>query len=1151
MSGASYYGHISPMSFPLSLRVLAVIASGLIFSASVRAAELQPGPDAGVGVINDAGTRVREPEVAPASNEGQQALERMKLAPGLRASLWAAEPMLANPGAFNIDERGRVFVAETYRYRTSVLDIRDYLWMLEDDLASRTVEDRSALIRRAFGEAGEKELSIESEILRLVEDRNGDGKADFSTIYADGFNSPLDGIASGVMIRRGEVWFTNIPSVWKFTGAEKAETRSEVTRGYGVRFNYPGHDLHGLTFGPDGKIYFSVGDRGAHVTTKEGRTIDSADTGAVFRMNPDGTELELFATGMRNPQSLLFTENGDLFTGDNDSDQGDEERLVHIVEGGDSGWRIGWQFAPLGDAGPWNSEKMWHPRNPEQPSYMLAPISNIEDGPSGVAYYPGTGLNPSFAGSILITHFKGSISSSGIYDYRLKQKGASYEIADAKPFLTSALPTDVRFGPDGRVYYSDWAEGWPKSKRGRIYTIFDPERVNDPVVRETKQIIASDFTRKSADELVRLLGHADWRVRLEAQFTLAERGAESVARFAQVLKHDDGARYARWHATWGLGQLAAKHRQAIDVLKPLLADRDSEVRAQAAKLLGDHRVAEAFDDLVARLRDENARVRFFAAQSLGKLKRPEAAEPLLALLEENNDEDEYLRHAAVMGLVGSNNLSALAASARSESRAGRMGVLLTLRRLGRPEVALFLRDADKGIVREAAIAINDAPIDGAMADLAALLANPVPDEPTMLRAINANFRLGQPEHAKALAEYAARNGGSPKLRAEALAQLAFWPKPPARDRVVGVFRPVASATRDVAAARQAIEQAMPALFAAGSPEEGQLAALATVEALQGRGAADTLVAVVRDSAQTGAARAAAFKALDQLKDSRIPELLTLAGQSDAPALRLAALPVAARISPDTAAPLLERLVKEGNGQEQKAAYQALATSTHPSTDRLLKEQLVKLEQGEIPGAAQLELLEAAAKRENAEIKRLIEQREAALASSTDPLAPYRVALEGGNARAGARIFWGQPVMACIRCHTAGGGGGDAGPSLATIGKRMTREQLLEAVVKPNATIAPGFDSVVVTLKKGGVVGGTVAEETATSLRLRDADGKITEGKKADIAAREGAPSSMPEIYGAILTKTELRDLIEFLSRLDREEGGAGEAQMPRALRKRP
>ncbi len=1096
------------------------------------------------------GTRVAEPEVAPASDEGRQAMERMKLADGLRVSLWAAEPMLANPVAFNLDERGRVFVAETYRYRTSVLDIRDYLWMLEDDLAARTIEDRTAVIRKSFGTAGEKELSIESELLRLVEDRNGDGVADFSTVYADGFNSALDGIASGVLVRRGEVWFANIPSVWKFTGAEKAETRTEISRGYGVRFNYTGHDLHGLTWGPDGKIYFSVGDRGAHVPTKEGGVIEAADTGSVFRMNPDGSDLELFATGMRNPQSLLFTENGDLFTGDNDSDQGDEERLVHVVEGGDSGWRIGWQFAPLGDAGPWNSEKMWHPRHDEQPTYMLAPICNIEDGPSGVAYYPGTGLNASFQGAILITHFKGSIARSGIYDYRLKPKGASYEVAEAKPFLTSALPTDVRFGPDGRVYYSDWAEGWPKSKRGRIYTIYDPQGLNDPLVQETKRIIASDFPRKSVDELVRLLGHADWRVRLEAQFTLAEKGAASVASFARVLKAGEATAYARWHATWGLGQLATKHREAVNEIRPLLADRDPEVRAQAAKLLGDHRVEAAFEELVARLEDESARVRFFAAQSLGKLGRPEAAEPLLALLKENADEDEYLRHAAVMGLVGANNLPALAAAARSELRAVRLGVLLTLRRLDRPEIALFLRDADRLIAREAAIAINDAPVNGAMGELAAVLKNPVQDEPLMLRAINANFRLGQPEQAEALANYAARTDAPAKLRAEALAQLALWPKPPARDRVVGVFRPVTTTTRDVAAARAAVEKAMPALFAAGSPEEVQLAALAAVEALEGRGGADTLVAVVRDAAQTGPARAAAFNALHELKDPRTKELVSFAAESDAPELRLAALGVAARVSPETAAPLLARLVREGTAAEQKAAYKALGTSNHPATDALLKERLAKLETGDVAPAAQLELIEASAQRADPAIKRMVEQRDAKLASSADPLAPYRVALEGGNSRAGARIFWGQPVMACVRCHTAGGGGGDAGPPLAGVGKRMTREQLLEAVIKPNATIAPGFDSVVVTLKSGDVVGGTVAEETATTLRLRNADGKVAAVKKSEIAKREGAPSSMPEIYGAVLTKTELRDLIEFLAALDQAEEDAASAEIPRALRKR-
>ena len=335
------------------------------------------------------GLRKATPTLSAASDEAVNALQRIKPAAGLEVKLWAAEPMLANPVAFNIDERGRVFVNETYRYRSSTLDIRHYLWMDQEDLASRTIEDRLDMLRRNFGPEGVKELSVESEILRLVEDTDGDGVADRSSIYADGFNDPLDGIASGVLARRGEVWVTDIPSVWKLTGERKAETRTELSRGYGVHFSLTGHDLHGLTWGPDGKIYFSFGDRGASVKTKEGTTLNTPDTGAVYRMNPDGTQMEIFADGLRNAQSLLFTENGDIVVGDNDSDGPDEERLVHVVEGGETGWRIGYQrspLAPVEQKGPWSAERMWVPRWDGQPAFILPPICNIEDGNSGVAY---------------------------------------------------------------------------------------------------------------------------------------------------------------------------------------------------------------------------------------------------------------------------------------------------------------------------------------------------------------------------------------------------------------------------------------------------------------------------------------------------------------------------------------------------------------------------------------------------------------------------------------------------------------------------------------------------------------------------------------------------------------------------------------------
>ena len=125
--------------------------------------------------------RVAGPQVGAASDTWEKQMRKMQVPEGFSAGLFAAEPLLANPVSFTIDEKGVMYVAETYRYRTSALDIRHYMFMLEDDLACRTTDDRIASIKKNFPKDWEK-LGLETELVRRVEDSDGDGKADKTSV---------------------------------------------------------------------------------------------------------------------------------------------------------------------------------------------------------------------------------------------------------------------------------------------------------------------------------------------------------------------------------------------------------------------------------------------------------------------------------------------------------------------------------------------------------------------------------------------------------------------------------------------------------------------------------------------------------------------------------------------------------------------------------------------------------------------------------------------------------------------------------------------------------------------------------------------------------------------------------------------------------
>src|SRR6266850_3886087 len=572
---------------------------------------------------------------AVAAAEAEQAIKGFQVAPGLKVDLWAAEPMVLNPVAFNFDEKGRVYVCETFRLGAGVDDIRGIMDWLDEELASRTVDDRLAEMKRHLGSRFAT-YSEKSERIRLLEDRSGSGKADHATVFAEGFNTSLDGIAAGVLPKKGNVWYANIPNLWllRDTNADGvADFRKSLHYGFGVRVGFLGHDLHGLTFGPDGKIYFSMGDRGSNIKLADGRYVGDPDSGCVFRCNADGSDLEVFSYGLRNPQDLVFDEYGNLFTGDNNSDSGDEARWVYLVEGGDNGWRVGYQFMenPY-SRGPFNAEKLWYPHFDGQAAYIVPPITNIASGPSGVAYFPGTGLPASFERHFFLVDFRGGLANSGIHSFTLKPKGAGFELTNPDHLIWSVLPTDVKFGVDGGIYFTDWVGGWDKPGKGRIYRIHDPDVDRDRLVLETKHLLAEGMEQRPLKDLATLLSHRDMRVRQGAQFELAYRGLKAVKTFVKVAR-DQSHQLARIHSIWGVGQILAKFqeltsepelKQVVDLLTELLADKDPEVRAQAARVLGDalqHRRLPGgiLSGLANLLRDKEPRVRFFAALSLGKL----------------------------------------------------------------------------------------------------------------------------------------------------------------------------------------------------------------------------------------------------------------------------------------------------------------------------------------------------------------------------------------------------------------------------------------------------------------------------------------------------------------------------------------------------
>lgn len=1107
-----------------------------------------------VDKMADADLRIKtlDSNQAVALTQKIEAAVTPKLADGLTLKLWASDSLVADPVAIDIDDQGRIYYTRTNRQKAAEFDIRGHQEWEIRSISLSDIEEKRAFLHSELSPERSKEnkwlpdlngdsshdwrdMTVQKEHVYRVEDVNGDGRADKSQLVVDDFNDETTDAAGGVMKHGDDLFVAIGPDLWRIkeNKAGLMESKTSLSHGYGIHIGFGGHGMSGVELGPDGRIYWQIGDIGFHGKDNNGKEYNHSNSGVIVRSNPDGSDFEVFAYGNRNTHEFVFDEYGNLISEDNDGDHpGESERIVYVVDGADIGWRTNWQFGKYRDPENntykvWMDEKMYVPRWEGQPAYILPTIKNFVNGPTGFLYNPGTALGPEYKNHFFVAEFVGTPTGSGVHAFTLKPKGASFEFVDSKKILGNVLATGMDWGPDGAMYVADWIEGWNTKDYGRIWKL-DVNNPNTEIRKNTEKEIRADYKTYKADALQALLKHDDMRVRQKAQLELATRGEEGLIAFTATLANKSH-QLSRVHAIWGISQMARKQIGHAALLVPLLKDSDPKIRAQAARWIGDVRYKDAGEALIPLLKDEYSRARFYAAEALGRIAYEPAIQPIIDMLVANNDVDNYLRHAGSLALARIGKSAPVIALSAHPNKAVRIAAVVALRRMKDPGIKIFLKDADEFVVTEAARAINDdLSIKDALADLGnALNDHRFNNEALVRRAINANLRVGTDQAMQNLVSYIAYDGAPAAMRNEAMDALSTWAKPSVLDRVDGRFR--GEITRSLEPVQKTSLATLTQLLGNKDASVRTHAARALGKLKMDAAVAPLMASLKKDASAD--VRVAAVTSLVALKGAPVDEVIKLAIADKDKPVRVAGLDQLAKadIDKNLMVSLLDDVISNRTPEEKQAALTTLGKLPFNYSEKVLTKLLDQMQAGKLPNAVWLELSDALDASKSSALQSRFNQL--IRASSTDSLkAVYAGALTGGDPGRGANIFWANSSAQCVRCHAITDYGGNVGPQLDGVASRLKHEQLLEALINPSARIAPGFGIVTLELKNKQSISGTLQQEKPDGYLMKVGDRPDTLIKKSDVANRINAASSMPQMT-FLLNKKEIRDVVAFLATL--------------------
>ncbi len=978
---------------------------------------------------------------------------------GFEVNLFAADPGIHKPIQMNFDPQGRLWIAASEVYPQIA--------------------------------PGQKP----TDKILILEDTDGDGVSDKTTVFADGLLIP-----TGVEPGDGGAYVANSTEVLHLKdtdGDGKADQSRIVLSGFGTEDTH--HILHTFRWGMDGQLYMNQSIYiHSHIETPYG--VRRLNAGGIWQFRPETMRLEVFARGWVNTWGHTFDRWGQSFATDGAGGEG----INYVVPGASYPAVFG-------------VPRILHGLNPGSPKYC------------GLEMVDGRHLPDDWQGNLITHDFRGH----RVCRFVLSEDGSGFAARQQQDLISSNhvafRPVDVKQGPDGAIYIADWYN--PIIQHGEV-DFRDPRRdhTHGRIWRVTakgrKPLAKPKLVGADVASLLSSLKSPETFERQHAKRVLKEMGADKVLQplttwVAQLDPNDPQFEHHRLEGLWMFQSLDVPN---VSLLEAVLKSKTPQARAAGVRVIaqwfgvavganGDQKnpsppaplparpgrgeevveprvvpgqSAKALAWLEAAVADEHPRVRLEAVRALAEFQQFDAAK--LALRAVDKPLDQFLDYA-------------LWQTSRELS-----SVWL-------PEVVAGRFDFE-GKMPRLLFAIRSAEASPAVSVLVAKWKSGEVLPEDGIAAVETIAQLGDPEHLRFVFDKVTSNDAVPNTAALMLRTLAEAK----RKRNV-------QPAGDLGSLVNAIK----------SPDARlQLAAVDCIGVWKVESFREPLAVLVSDPQASAPARLAAIQGVAQLGGGASKQLLAqLAGSNDAESIRAAAVTSLIPLDTSHAAKLaIAWLASSKEIGQQGAVINAFLQ--HKGGPDVLASALADQKLPEDAAKVALRIITGSGRQE----PKLTDALSKAGGITNTPKKLSKVEMEAlvntikdqGNAAHGERIFR-RAELNCLKCHAVGGAGGKVGPDLVSVGSSAQVDYLVDSILDPSKNVKEGFQSLVVATNQGKVLTGIKLRQTDTELLLRDAEDKEFGVPLKDIDEQSNGSSLMPVGLVDKLTKSELIDLVRFMSEL--------------------